>query len=792
MPGGNGVTRQLRHAATATAALLAMASGLALVPDSAPALASPAGKPGAHSHRAGSKSLLRAFRYRGYRFEIPASWPVISDLRDPATCVRFDLHAVYLGVPGANQNCPSWLLGATEAVLIEPGPRHAPRTAVEDPVASRIFVTAPGMTLTATFDTNPGVVYRIIASAGLPAPVIVPPNPARLDASYSPSGTGSQDLTAMGQADVVAAGHDAGTGKSGTHKPRTHKPASPRYRFWAAPPELPAAIANDVGLGFDVCAAPSADYMSTWRQLSPYRAIGIYIGGSDRACDQQNLTPGWLRLEAASGWRFVPLYAGAQAAFGQISQPGRQGAAAASDAVQQAERLGFGANTPLYYDMEAYPPGEEIAALSFLSAWTSTLHKLGYLSGVYSSSDSGIANMAGDYHDRRFARPDVIFDALWNGYPNASDAAVPRNYWAPRRLHQYTGNVVQTYGGDTMQIDQDYLDLDLATPGGTVQAVTGTTSPDGAATVFYEGVDHQLWEESRSVRGAWARADLGGSLSSPPSVVQIGRSTLVVLYRNSSDVLTVLWRISGKWLRPQTLPFMGPLGGPPRAVAQPNGVIDVFWSGYNDKHLWHGEFNPGEGWSGPQPLHGSLASAPYPVETPGGVIEVFWEGRDGRLWRVTRRIGIAFTQPEDLGMAPMGGPPHAVVLSNGEIDVFWRGNSPHSIWAAFMSGQQVRGPVNLGGQTGGAPWPVTGAGTEDVFFRGLDQQLWLRARTGGQWRQAVRLAAIANMNSAPFAAAGSAKALTVFWVDSQHRLWAQSFYGLAGWHEPVDLGGQVQ
>jgi hypothetical protein len=104
----------------------------------------------------------------------------------------------------------------------------------------------------------------------------------------------------------------------------------------------------------------------------------------------------------------------------------------------------------------------------------------------------------------------------------------------------------------------------------------------------------------------------------------------------------------------------------------------------------------------------------------------------------------------------------------------------------------VRGPVNIGGRTGAAPWAVTGAGTEDVFFRGPDQQLWLRARVGGRWLAPVRIATTGAMQSPPFAAAGSSKALTVFWIDGQHRLWAQSYYGPKGWHEPQDLGGQVQ
>ena len=70
---------------------------------------------------AGTTALVKVVSYRGYRFEVPVGWPVFNVARQPQTCVRFDLHAVYLGTPGANQDCPSWLLGATETIVIQPG-----------------------------------------------------------------------------------------------------------------------------------------------------------------------------------------------------------------------------------------------------------------------------------------------------------------------------------------------------------------------------------------------------------------------------------------------------------------------------------------------------------------------------------------------------------------------------------------------------------------------------------------------------------------------------------------------
>src|SRR5579863_542218 len=88
---------------------------------------------------------LRVVNYRGYRFEVPADWPVIES--GAGGCVRFDVHAVYLGVPSSNQSCPSWLIGTTESMLIEPGPARTARLSTENPVARQVLVRAPGIAI---------------------------------------------------------------------------------------------------------------------------------------------------------------------------------------------------------------------------------------------------------------------------------------------------------------------------------------------------------------------------------------------------------------------------------------------------------------------------------------------------------------------------------------------------------------------------------------------------------------------------------------------------------------------
>ena len=55
-------------------------------------------------------------------------------------------------------------------------------------------------------------------------------------------------------------------------------------RASAASVAQPGAYA---GYGFDACDAPSASTMTAWRAASPYRAIGVYLGGVNRACAAQ-------------------------------------------------------------------------------------------------------------------------------------------------------------------------------------------------------------------------------------------------------------------------------------------------------------------------------------------------------------------------------------------------------------------------------------------------------------------------------------------------------------------------
>ncbi len=376
-----------------------------------------------------AQGASKTVAYLGYNFAVPASWPIIHVT--PTTCVRFDRHAVYLGAPGSSQDCPTGLLGTTEAILMQPaGGRVAAASAAEDPIAHRITAVGQGIEVTATYRTDPGLITGILTSASLPAPTVSTSSGGRVTATPA-----SRPNAALKLAEPAAAAAD-----------------------------VPGSATSFTGEGFDACAAPSAAYMSAWHSKSPYGAVGIYIGGAERACAQPNLTAAWVAQQAAAGWRFMPIYVGPQAEFDQITTPVSQAVAAAQDAVTQAAALGLGTGTAIYYDMEAYPAGQERNALAFMSAWTTQLHAAGYKSGIYSSSSSGVTDLVANF--TKDAMPDVIWDALWNGDANTTDPAIPATEWADNdRAHQFNGGKSETYGGDTIDVDQDYLDVSLTPPG---------------------------------------------------------------------------------------------------------------------------------------------------------------------------------------------------------------------------------------------------------------------------------------------------------------------------------------
>jgi len=222
------------------------------------------------------------------------------------------------------------------------------------------------------------------------------------------------------------------------------------------------------GLGFDACTAPSVATMTAWLS-SPYRVAGTYLGGVNWACSYGNFSPTWVSQAAAEGWQFIPIWVGPQAPCTGIdgavtinpAQAAAQGQAEAASAVAAAQSFGYGTGSPIYFDMEGYDSSDTACAqavLTFLGGWTRGLHAAGYLSGVYSSAGSGITDLASEYGSQSYPRPDDVWIADWTGDPVLTDPYLPNADWpGHHRLHQYYGGHDETWGGATVNVDNDVI-----------------------------------------------------------------------------------------------------------------------------------------------------------------------------------------------------------------------------------------------------------------------------------------------------------------------------------------------
>ncbi len=248
----------------------------------------------------------------------------------------------------------------------------------------------------------------------------------------------------------------------------------------------PVTPGNFTGYGFDQCLAPTQRTMNTWLNHSPFLSVGIYISGDSRACrNQPNLTPAWISTQLRKGWRLLPITLGPQASCqprfprysddfkispkpgdnGNYYQARKMGQAEASKTVRDAKALGLTEGSTLWYDLEGFDSSNQHcreSALAFLSSWTSRLHNLDYVSGVYSSAGSGIAALDDARINRpgKFKLPDMIWVARWDGVANTSTSYIRNDGWRPGgRVKQYQGGHDEVWGGVRINIDRNFLDV---------------------------------------------------------------------------------------------------------------------------------------------------------------------------------------------------------------------------------------------------------------------------------------------------------------------------------------------
>jgi uncharacterized protein YraI len=257
----------------------------------------------------------------------------------------------------------------------------------------------------------------------------------------------------------------------------------------ATPATYPAASSATRAQGsfFDTCAAPSLATLAAWRGTSPYTGLNIYFGGRNRGCAQPNLTASWVSSATAAGWSLLPTYLGDQpfCAYGAktyrytASAAAARGSADGTDAVARARSLGLLPGSALYADVEHYDRSAtscSAAVRTYVSEWTRALHRAGYLAGVYVHQDSGLRDLAGSYSSTSLARPDAVWMARWDGvasltgWPTAADTL-----WAEwQRAKQYRGDHVETWGGVSLDVDNDLVKAPVATVARTYRVTSST------------------------------------------------------------------------------------------------------------------------------------------------------------------------------------------------------------------------------------------------------------------------------------------------------------------------------
>jgi hypothetical protein len=743
--------------------------------------------PVAHAARtAPAKAAERTVSFHGVSVVVPASWRVVNLTAHPRACPRLDVRAVYLGTPGPDPACPANVRGRATAVQLErvssasPDLRRATRHAVVDGRAART-------------NSDAGITHQIID--------VVPSAGVEVSLSYGASAQAARSV----EKSIRVSGRA-------------------RAEPLAAPAAVTPAPAQGVvtGPGFDTCAAPSAATMKDWL-ASPYRSVGIYIGGVNRACAQANLTAAWIRAIQAEGWHYFPLYVGLQAScvagFGDATisaaNAAAQGSAAAADAVAQAAGLGIPAGTPLIFDMEAYRGGCGAAVTTFLSAWDSGLHARGYKAGIYESfSNIGDLTAAA----ARMTEPDVIHYADWDGHATTTSSYMPAKMWTShQRIHQYQGGHNERWGGVTVNIDNDQLDAAL---GGTAGAPAPPTPPvaparprfriatamnsNGTAEWFARAANGTVQHDYQHPIGSaawWGTRAVGNSpahLAGNPAVAANPGGPLTLFARNAAGQIVHAWQQPGapndwQWAGPVGTGSTGKFATDPGAVQAPGGDVTVFAAAAGGQVFTTRQSAPGANtsWTAWAPIGGDCAGAPVPFVAGGRTLEVFCVTGSGALDVTT--LGTAGWSPwSAAGSGPGGltGTPAVVTGAGGATEVLVTAQGKLALatqnpaTGAWAWGASPAGTTGVRNSPAAVAWP---GGRVAVFARQGNAKLGFSVQSAaGTWGAWTVIGGHVLGSPAAWVNTGGTPEVAI--LDQQLKLAVSTYSGTA-WAPFAELGG---
>jgi len=230
------------------------------------------------------------------------------------------------------------------------------------------------------------------------------------------------------------------------------------------PGAAPTALAFP---GFDTSLYPGDSQMDTWKRTSPYVFAGYYLKSP---CHPDASWMGHRAQLVGVGWNLLPIYVGQQVAgVSRCTKSDLTATAGAADALDAGAKLtseGFPSGSYVYLDVErsdSFPAG----LADYISAWVSTITAGGIGPGIYchlhNANDVRAAVLA--------ALPSTVLPPrFWivGGVTSQFNLATsrPADVGVPfADVWQCPASVSRTFGGDTINIDEDVSQL--SDPAGT-------------------------------------------------------------------------------------------------------------------------------------------------------------------------------------------------------------------------------------------------------------------------------------------------------------------------------------
>jgi hypothetical protein len=192
----------------------------------------------------------------------------------------------------------------------------------------------------------------------------------------------------------------------------------------------------------------------------------------------------------------------------------------------------------------------------------------------------------------------------------------------------------------------------------------------------------------------------------------------------------------------------------------------------------------------------AAGSSPCTV-TSGVYLSSFYRGADNALY-INQANGTTWSGPVNLGgsgSSAMTSDPSAIIYSNGNYDVFYRGVDG-ALWVKYWTPSSGwAGPVSLGGAiaANSSPSAVTSGAYITAFYRGTDNSLQSIQWNGTAWtgpssQGGTGSSALASNPSAVILANGN---YSIFYRGADGALWTKYWTPASGWGGPVTLGGTV-